>query len=243
MHELFGDRFGDWPFQGEPAANMPPKMSYLFPKIDLIVDCFETKIQTPKNADAARRCYSNYKKTFTIKVLVGVETDGNCCFVSNAFTGAISDIAIVRASKLLDYLQPDSYVLADRGFKLEDEARARGIFWIVPPSKNPNRGFTPEEMKRTLRIARARILVERWIGRLRKWKQIEGPLAITELPKLDKEIKIVSHLCKFLPPLIKTSLFEPAETGPVEDGITGSLTVEELDVFTVPSFLSDFSAC
>ena len=205
MRELFSDAFGSWPYIGEFSATIPSKIKSLFPNITLIIDCTEFKIETPRNPDTARKCYSSYKHAYTIKILIGVETDGNVALLSHAFMGGISDIAIVKACGLLDRLEEGSVVLADRGFQLVDVARDHGIRWIVPPSAPTGRGFREKEMTETYKIARARILVERTIGRLRVFRQLEGPLSITSLDRVDKELEVVCHLCKFFPPLVKDS--------------------------------------
>ena len=122
-------------------------------------------------------------------------------------------------------------MLADRGFQLVEEARARGIQWIVPPSKTAGAGFQPDDMVDILRIARARILVERWIRRLRIWKQLDGPVAITKIANFDKGISVVSHLCKFLPSSIKdfdTELLSQTDIAPSLDVLFVEL--EEFDV-------------
>ena len=48
-------------------------------------------------------------------------------------------------------------------------ARNYGVTYIVPPSAKKGHGFDEQELKETYKIARVRILVERWIGRLKTW--------------------------------------------------------------------------
>ena len=89
----------------------------------------------------------------------------------------------------------------------------------------------------TLRNARARILVERWIRRLRIWKQLDGPIAITEIANFDKEISVVSHLCKFLPSLIKdfdTKLLSQTDISPSLD-----LPFVELEEFDIAHLIAE----
>ena len=61
----------------------------------------------------------------TVKVLVGVEPDGNGAFLSRAFHGAIADVSIVERSRLFEALKPGAVVLADRGFQLTEFAKNR----------------------------------------------------------------------------------------------------------------------
>lgn len=82
MDELFGNSFRKWSYTGQPAFLPSMKIRHLFPRVDLILGCFEIRIETPKNPDAARKCWRHYKKGYTVKVL-GVECDGNTCFISH----------------------------------------------------------------------------------------------------------------------------------------------------------------
>lgn len=168
------------------------------------MDCFEIRIQKPKNPDAQHRCYSHYKRATTVKILVAVEPNGNFCFVSNMYQGGKSDVdvPIVQRSRLLEKPKPGSAVLADRGFQASEFAASAGIIWIVPPSAPQNRGTSKQELETTYKIAGVRIHVERSIGRLKIF-QLDGPLPINSLERKGKEILIISHLCKFLPQLVK----------------------------------------
>ena len=121
--------------------------------ITSIIDCTEFKIETTRNPDIAKKCYSSYKHAYTNKILIGVETDGNVAFLSHAFMGGISDIAIVKVCGLLNRLEEGSVVLEDRGFQLVDVARDHGICWVVPPSAPTSRGFKEREMTETYKIA------------------------------------------------------------------------------------------
>ncbi|XP_055340244.1 uncharacterized protein LOC129589493 [Paramacrobiotus metropolitanus] len=201
MDERMMAVFRQFPYRNVDPLPLPAKIAALFPKITMIVDCFEIKIEKPKNPDAARKCWSSYKKSYTIKLLVGCEADGNPCFLSHPYQGSISDPAIVKASELLQKLTFGDVVLAERGFQLTEIARNLGFQWIVPPSVGKNENMSAEKLKDTAEIARARIVVENTIGRAKTFNQIRGPLRITDLQRIDTEVRVVFNLCKFLPPL------------------------------------------
>ncbi|XP_055330789.1 uncharacterized protein LOC129583099 [Paramacrobiotus metropolitanus] len=201
MHERFQMLFCKWPEFKVPVV-IPSHIARQFPSLTGIVDCFEIRIQKPKNPDTQRRCYSNYKRSTTVKVFVAMEPNGNICYVSHIYQGSISDVEIDKRSRFLDCLPLGSVILADRGFQLKELAASKGITWIVPPSVEGNCGMTYAELELTYKIARVRIHIERAIGRMKRWRELDGPLEITTLERKDKEIQVVAHLCKFLPDLI-----------------------------------------
>lgn len=59
--------------------------------------------------------------------------------------------------------------------------------------------MSSDELRATYKIARVRIIVERAIGRLKKWAQLRGPLIISDLERLDVELakRVATHLCRF----------------------------------------------
>ena len=76
--------------------------------------------------------YSNYKHHTTYKFLVGVTPSGYVAFVSDVLGGRARDKHITLSSKLLDSMEPGDAVMADRGFLIDDDLKARGITLIRP---------------------------------------------------------------------------------------------------------------
>ena len=59
--------------------------------------------------------------------------------------------------------------MADKGFNLFAECAARRINFIVPPGKCGTSQMTPTEVKKTISIAKLRILVEQKSGLSVPW--------------------------------------------------------------------------
>ena len=95
---------------------MPDCFKPEFENTRVIIDCTEFRIDIPSRVDHRVHCYSHYKKGFTLKVLFGITPAGYICFVSRASGGKKSDSAITIESKILDKLENDDVVLADKGF-------------------------------------------------------------------------------------------------------------------------------
>jgi len=111
--------------------------------------------------------FSHYKNYPTFKGLVGVAPCGAITFVSQLFTGFVSDREITKQSGLLELLEPGDCCMADKGFTIEPLLENVGARLVIPPFKRAAQ-FTKEETKRTQSIARLRIAVERVIRRIKE---------------------------------------------------------------------------
>ncbi|VDI00292.1 Hypothetical predicted protein [Mytilus galloprovincialis] len=100
----------------EQIRNKLPKCFKYFPKIRCIIDCTEFFTQRPSLPSAQRITYSQYKHHNTFKCLVGTTPSGSFSFVSDLFTGSISDKKIVQDSGFSDTIQLVDDIMADRGF-------------------------------------------------------------------------------------------------------------------------------
>ena len=60
-----------------------------------------------------------------MKGLIGITPSGVCSFVSDLYTGSISDKEIIIQSGFLDKLSQGDGVMADKGFLIQAELAAR----------------------------------------------------------------------------------------------------------------------
>lgn len=97
-------------------------------------------------------------------------SNGVITYASKLYPGSTSAKKIVNHCGVLEILQPDDLVLADKGFL---------ISYILPPGTSLNippflitPQFTPSVVIRTKNIARARIHVERVMVRLTNFKML-----------------------------------------------------------------------
>ncbi|CAH1992413.1 unnamed protein product [Acanthoscelides obtectus] len=147
--------------------NLPIKFHYKYHKINCIIYCLEIVIQKPKNAIHQALTWSKYKKANTYKYLISCTPDGLVSFVSRGYGGRISDINLLEHSKFFDSLQPNSYILAYRGFKhTEMYLKQRGFTLLRLP-------IIANASKQTEEIARLRIHVERVITRIQEFKILQ----------------------------------------------------------------------
>ena len=108
-------------------ANMPEEFKELYPATRVILDCTEIFVETPSSVLLQSQLYSSYKSKTTLKGLIGIAPHGAITFISSLFTGAISDKEITRCSGIIDLLEPNDSVMADKGFEIEGMLRERRV--------------------------------------------------------------------------------------------------------------------
>ncbi len=170
-------------------------------QVRVVIDCTEIFLQSSTNYSKQGHLYSSYKSHTTAKILIGCSPSGRAMFISDCFEGAISDREITKQSGFLDYLDANDVVLADRGFTIEDLVREKGAKLIVPPFLKGRKQFTQDEVQETKIIAKARIHIERFNERLKKFKFLQGVVPHYHNPYLSQAVYICSCLVNFSAPL------------------------------------------
>jgi len=108
-------RFGTiniWPPRDEIDKTMQEDFKAKYLKTRVILDCTELKCQMPSSLLLNSRLFSSYKNHTTVKGLVGITPSGAITFLSQLYSGCISDREIVERSGILDLPYGDG----DEGF-------------------------------------------------------------------------------------------------------------------------------
>lgn len=101
----------------------------------------------------------------------------------------------------MDLLEAGDQVLADRGFLLFEEFLERNC-QLITPSFTKNRVQLPgQEVTTSRRISSSRIIVERAIGPLKKWRIMTDTVHTTVVDMYDEVITVVAGLANLLTPL------------------------------------------
>ena len=110
-----------------------------------------------------RELFSTYKNHTT---LVGISPSGAITFLSQLYTGSMSDREIVERSEILDlpFNEGDS-VMADEGFSISD-ILPLGVSLNIQSFLGTSTQMPLEDVVRTQEIARLRIHVERAISEI-----------------------------------------------------------------------------
>lgn len=188
--------------------NLPAVFKIRYSNVQIIIDCFEIQICKPSDTLKQSQTWSQYKGCNTVKYLIGCTPDGLISFISKGVGGRISDKAMVEGSNLLDTLQPNAVVLADRGFKeIESLLNARGMKLLRPPSVFCGVKQTVAEAMKSKVIASLRIHVERAIRRVREFSILKPHSVVHHkyVSYLDEIVIIACGLINLQDEIIKST--------------------------------------
>ena len=170
LHQTLVPAMLIWPSQHQVRSRMPQEFKRHFPHTRAIIDCTEFFIDQPSNKTEQYQTYSSYKSHNTFKCLVAVSPYGAFTFVSDLWSGNVSDKFVTENSGLLDLIEEGDQIMADRGFRIEDLLLKCGASLVAPPftrqwntGKGKNKRLNVKEIQKTRLIARLRIHVERAI--------------------------------------------------------------------------------
>ena len=201
-----------WPHRDHIIENMPNQFRSEFPTTLAIIDCTELKTQKPSSLKLQSQMYSDYKSNTTLKGLVACDPMGNIIFVSELFTGSMSDKEITEKSgfyKLLQQLVDAGYVkhgdsvMADKGFTISDDLEKIGLRLNIPPFVSAGCQFSQADVILTQKIARHRIHVERAIRRIRTYKIVSNCVPTSTFASVNKVWTACSLLTLWQNPVLK----------------------------------------
>ena len=153
--------------------HLKPKVFKYFKNIRCSVDYTEFFCEVPRNYAQQGNIYSAYKHHTTMKCLIAVNPNGAACFISDLYEGSIDDVTLFSQCGILNYINTGDSLLVDKGFTVQDLLTPRQATVFIPPFLGKRATFTKEEILLTKRIAKARIDVERFNERLRKFRLLD----------------------------------------------------------------------
>ena len=161
-----------WPSRQAIDKSMPEDFKKKYASTRVIIDCTEVRCQMPSSLHLNGEFFSNYKHHTTLKGLIGISPGGAVTFISQLYTGSISDREIVVRSGFLDLpFQENDSVMADKGFTIQD-LLPLGVSLNIPPFLATSSQMPAEEVIKTQEIASLRIHVERAINKIKKFPHL-----------------------------------------------------------------------
>ena len=192
-----------WPSRALIQQHMPDCFRTKYPSTRVIVDATEVRVVQPTDPAEQQMTFSNYKNTNTFKGLVGITPTGAVSFVSQLYSGSISDKELTQESGLLDLLEAGDHVMADRGFDIEDALYARGVKLNIPPFLHGKEQLANSEIIETRRIASLRIHVERAIERIKNFHFFDHVIPASQACIADQAFFVCAVLTNFCGPLVE----------------------------------------
>ena len=128
---------------------MPSCFKESYPNTFAIIDATELRCQVPLSLSLQSQMYSSYKSHTTYKGLVGIAPNGAFIFVSQLFTGSISDRELTERSSILNLLQyvpAGKSIMADRGFDIQDLLAKYDILTSLPSATLQQLIWTREQL-------------------------------------------------------------------------------------------------
>lgn len=183
-----------WPSKRAVVRKMPKCFKLKFKRCRCIIDCTEIFIERPTNLTSRAQTWSNYKHHNTVKYLVGITPGGAISFLSPGWGGRVSDKEITKKSGFLDLVEPRDEILADRGFLIRDELAMCGATLRIPHFTKGKRQLPAYEVDTSRQLSRARIHIERVIGRWKNFRILQSIVPVSQADLLDDIVIVCGAL-------------------------------------------------
>lgn len=185
-----------------------PKSFESFKQTRIVLDCTEVFVQKTKCQFERIQTYSQYYGGNTIKYMIGVTPDGRISYISKGYGGRVSDKIIFHESGLVRMLQPHvNKIMVDKGFLIEDICAEHFIEIIRPPFLRHQKQFSSADAIKTRKIARARVIVERVIQRLKIFKFLQSTIPYSIVHLIDHIFTIIAAITNLNSPLLAEDKF------------------------------------
>ena len=184
-------------------ARVKPAVFRHFKNIRCIVDCTEFLCEVPRDYGRQGNFYSSYKHHCTMKCLIAVTPSGGACFISDLYEGSADDVKMFEECGILAHINPGDTVMVDKGFTVQELLLAKQATIFIPPFLGKRDKFTKEEVILLKRIAKARIHVERFNERLKKFRLLDQVIPLNLAPIASQMVYVACCLVNFQDTLCK----------------------------------------
>ena len=150
-------------------------MSKYVPLAGCVVDGTKIIIPLSKNKDNNKEAYSHKKHQQSVNVLVLVELDGNCIYVSKASPISHDQTQWNNTNLRQIFTDLPVGIIGDKGFVFNSEKELSfGENFIIGYRPISRRKLTEEDRLHNKVIAQLRIVVENFICQMKKFRCIKG---------------------------------------------------------------------
>ena len=153
--------------------------------------------------------FSSYKKTQTVKALVGIFPLRGGILFSDIYPGSISDSKLTEECGAVCFVESEHEIMSEHGFSIQELSAVRGMT-LNRPKQKENDQFAERDIATNFDIAATRIHVESFIGRVCNWGILNSIWPINKIDILSSTWQTVAHIVNL------TNLpIGPKEWGPI----------------------------
>ncbi|GFO29226.1 protein alp1-like [Plakobranchus ocellatus] len=191
-----------WPSKEFCKKNLPTAFSE-FPNTRAVLDCTEYLIDMPYLPVEQKMKSSNQNYRNTLKQLIAIMPTGAITFVSDVYTGSVSDVAILEKSGFLNLLEEEDGIMADGSFTTKRHLLLRNKGTLSIPVFSDGKPSGLNAIKRSQNIMVLRIHAGRAIRRMKTFRIISGAIRFRLRRSLNQITRIIAFLCNLQSPLVK----------------------------------------
>ena len=191
-----------WPSKETILATMPDSFKAKYKDTRVIIDCTEIKVEMPSSLVLKSQTYSNYKSANTLKGLVGISPSGSITFISQLYTGSISDREITERCGILKMpFQAGDSLMADKGFDIQDLLDPISVKLNMPPFLHMQDQMPVQDVLETQQIAAERIHVERAINKIKNFHLFDQVIPLSLAGSINQLWTVCGLLTLFQKPI------------------------------------------
>ena len=181
---------------------LPQDFDSKYPNSRAIINCTEINCQMPSSLLLNSELFSSYKNHTTLKCLIAISPAGHISFISQLYTGSISDREITERSGFLNLpFDANDSVMADKGFTIQDLLPV-GVSLNIPPFSGNYAQMPAEDVVKTQEIASLRIHVKRAIKKVKNFHIWDSVVPVGLFGIVNQMWTVCAHLCNVQDPII-----------------------------------------
>lgn len=188
---------GIFPPKSQVIEYMPPPFRLGNKDVRVIIDFVEFTIEKPNSSVEQQMTFSHNKNANTVKGMIGVTPNGAISFISPLYCGSISDKQLFIKSKLMDRLEPNDVVMADKNVLIANELESIGCRLQCPLFLTDNIQCDLSDMVDNCNLSIMQVLIERVEKRIKQYKFFEGVIPYDSLPFINSIFFIACMVCNF----------------------------------------------
>jgi hypothetical protein len=165
-----------------------------FPRVRVIIDAKEQRINRPEGFEAQKPDSSGKKKAHTLKTQVVVDPCGRIETVSDSVPGGANhDLTLLRRSGVLERLGEGEGAMVDKGY-VGVKTSHPGVPIVIPYKASRGHPLTEEQVESNRVVARHRIVVEHTIAQLNRFTVLRQVFRGQKRERHAEVVRVVAKL-------------------------------------------------